>query len=308
MDDRRRPALLLSLAAIHAVLAGAYLVTPSIPLLFGRPAISIPHLISLALSSVSHPPWMLLVFWCAMGTSRTSIRVLGGLTGVIYSAALNLVLVWQIHRLIATAKRGGINLQVSTPDYFETFVRSAALACVLYSIWLVPLLVYRYRHATLSRSESNELSPPRRGQLNLASLFILTLIVACYMALGRLVQRASVPNGFGLLGIAHQGLYLLTYGLVGFFGLRAALLPGAWQGRVVGTLVLVVLPLGLAYAGCTSSGGIDWSDAEALLHVFMWSLIAVGLPSIAYLASLLVVRACGYRLVAHREVALNQVD
>lgn len=297
MDQRQRRSRLLWLAAVNVTLAAAPVLIKILPIVVGKPMYFGLSWVFTTLYGLPNAPWMLLTVWLSLGTSRFSNRAWGGAAACLYLATIALVQHWLSMQLAKSYWKQDLNLPEPLQFYFLILVQSVALICVISAAWTLPLMVYRARGWELGRLEENPLDHPRRPQLTLFSLFLLTLIVALYLGLGRLAQAPSNPTGIDLRGVGQQGLFTLTFGVIVFVGLWGALKPGRCRWRIVGALILSVLPLGVAYSYCVSLGWKDWSGLYNLPQHILWAIKFVGAPSAVFFGSLLVVRSCGYRLI-----------
>jgi hypothetical protein len=157
---------------------------------------------------------------------------------------------------------------------------SETIAVVLMAAGLVifVLLVVRCFRIVI-RQESQPIFSATRIQFSIRHLMVLTFVIACLVTLGKLAQ-AFLPNGdiyFRLL------LFAVTGGVVGILPvwfILAAKRPLPYGGGVV---------LVGAFAGFCI-GLRDMFDPAIWMSVTTTEAIAV-------VASLLVVRHCGYRLV-----------
>src|SRR5688572_11494577 len=99
LGDLRRATRMICLVVANVALVASPILAASWSML-GISSFELFGWVSSAISGLAHPPFMLLVVWCGLGTSRSIVRVLGGLAGVLYYATTNVVLSWQMVRLI----------------------------------------------------------------------------------------------------------------------------------------------------------------------------------------------------------------
>ncbi len=158
--------------------------------------------------------------------------------------------------------------------YFELLIIVVvATLCVL-----VPLLIVRCFRVVIHRDSS---SAPAvvRIQFSIRHLLILTFVVACLVSLARLVQPIESRSDVfvGILQLA---------GLLGLVGVLAVWIMFVTKWPILHGLGLVAVAVG---AGC-------WFGWRVLGDVEIMTT-AVAVEAVTVIVSLLVVRACGYRLV-----------
>ena len=146
------------------------------------------------------------------------------------------------------------------------------------SVVTVPLLIVRSFRVAIHLGAS-PVEPTGRIQFSIRHLMILTFVVACVVAIGKLIQP-HFPQGdvsFELL------LFALTFGVVG-------VLP-VWC--ILATRQPILYGLGLVAVGACAGFLLGRGQFD---NVELW-MTATTIEVISVIVSLFVVRSCGYRLV-----------
>jgi hypothetical protein len=161
----------------------------------------------------------------------------------------------------------------------------SGLATITIAVAAATLIVVRVTGGRLAQQAHNELSArpeTHRLRFSIRGLMLLTAAVALFIALAKALRGAPYPERV-LLGNFFVSLCLVT---VGFVALWAVLDGGHPLGRSATVLVLSSF-LGLFVA----------IAFDVVRHQLVSILLVMSLYSAGLLASLLVVRSCGYRFV-----------
>jgi hypothetical protein len=279
------------LIGIHVLLATTPLTTVLLP----------PHAywswLRVALLGISNAPWMLLVFWCGMGTTRPMWRCVGGVAGVAFLSAIPVVR----EALAHAALRWGFGIYhglippMEIPvKFYATFYVWEFLTWTLSLEVMVPLLlVFRYRIAALQPT-SEAAGEVRRWQFRIAHLLALTLFVAINLGLVRLFCfESGVLEGmltwrwFRFQAASFAILVIIMW---------ATLFPGPVSRRMAAAFLFGVLPIALLDGIAIGVFRNSWSATAMLQQFLAWSQLW-WLPAAIFAASLLVVRSWGYRLM-----------
>jgi hypothetical protein len=259
---RRR---LIILLVVHALLALSARLVRLIP---PEPAY-VPLLVLIA--GVAYAQQMLIAFWLALGDARLSRRIalaaaLTGYLGVVHSLGTGTV--WRF---------------LSNLGEFAVVV---GFFCGVY--------LAMGRWYLIRRIVEDEQVPqrPARFQFSLLHLLVVMSLVCVTVSL---IRAAGGPGGLeGWGDIALVGLLGLTFALDAACAVWATLAIVGYMRKLM-ALAAVTLLLGIAVAlGMVN----QLSGAPIPLNwlVLTWPLIMVTI-TVVIVASLLVVRSCGYRLV-----------
>jgi hypothetical protein len=254
MNPRRR-ILWLVVAHIVAGLTGA------IAAYFSSPDFLRAAFVGIVFSQTS-----LLGIWGGLGTNPWWSRLIGVVVGVSY---LGLLLEFDPF---------GLDLETYTVVVLPT-------TCVV-----MPLLVVRFFRIAL-RLDSSPVVSMGRIQFSIRHLMVLTLAVACLLAIGHSVERFAIridetPDGVvwnQLDELVYEWLWPAVLGVLGVLPL--------WF--VLATKQPVVFSVGLVFVGACAGYPVGrfYGDSKILaMAVTVTEMMAV-------VVSLLVVRSCGYRLV-----------
>jgi hypothetical protein len=230
-----------------------------------------------ALDSISGGQLMLLAFWLGMGTSKRIQRLFGTFCGSAYVTA------WPVVALLLSPHYIGPS---PIACYLGRFSANCAVILVLAGVFLL----IRRRSGGLRRiSESGTSVAPARFQYSILHLLVITSIVAVVLGL----VRSARATGTAEIGwhVAAVGVLLVVVFVVNLLcAVWAAL--GAGQIRLrVSLVLLVAILLGIALSLASRVGRVAW-------WLFPCMPLATVLPTAIVIASLLVVRSCGYRLVS----------
>jgi hypothetical protein len=274
------------LLAVHLLLATLSAWQPFIPMGQGFAPLRS------ALVGASVAPTLLLAFWCGLGTSSRTQRWLGGFLGVGY-----LAIWWPMQQLMwRVVSWRSYRVPVGEPTlpysfYADQWVRTFVLGCLLLSIFAGALLIVRRWKAELRYSDRPDgPHPAMQTQYSLRHLLIGLTIVAAICGLSRGARDQGPWQGW-----AQQGLFVMAFLAVLLVSIPAALAPRPVGGRV-GRALLVSLLASVVYSLAMPSGDLAWW-MTAWWWILLGGLLWIGLPAAIFIASLLVVRSCGYRLV-----------
>jgi hypothetical protein len=208
----------------------------------------------------------LLGIWVSLGASSWWRKLIGVVVGVSYL---------------------GLLLEFDPVDLdLETYtVVVLPTTCVV-----MPLLVVRFFRIAL-RLDSSPAGSMGRIQFSIRHLMILTLAVACLLAIGQSVERFAIRLDETLFGAALNQLDELVYewllpAVLGVLGV----LP-LWF--VLATKQPVVFSVGLVFVGACAGYPVGrfYGDPKII------AMAVTATEMMAVVVSLLVVRSCGYRLV-----------
>lgn len=233
------------------------------------------------LASLSIAQGVLLSFWAAMGTQRAGLRLLGALLGSVYVAAwpaFGSVFAphpaWAPERSLADTLLNEVGAYCAAVLFFSAIFGIARR-------WFVELRLI------FAEAESSQ---PGKFQYSIQHILIVTSIASVVLAL----RRSATHEGPGGLTdweiVAGNILITLTMAINAVCAACAALAVGPVRTRVC-LVLLVALLLGAAVAFSGSGMTLNWWLSPSFA-------LTLTLPTAIILASLLVVRSCGYRLVA----------
>jgi len=264
------------LVATHLVLAAA----PLVGLMMPFDMATLP--IQWALASLSLGSLMTFTVWIGLGKSPLQWRMLAGIAGSCYFA------IWPF---IASAVR--ITERMGVLDLAKFFLKTTADFAVVVAV-LGGVFILIGRKFELKRLEFDNSSPrSNRFQFPVLYLLLLMLFVAIVLMLlkSTRINLTNQPTGedsnWRLLAIL--ALMLIAFLTIIVCAVFAALRPGA-IGIYVGLVFIVALIFGVVVAFATNND-----------QTGVWQFIGMSstnvITTIVVLASLLVVRSCGYRLV-----------
>lgn len=175
-------------------------------------------------------------------------------------------------------------------DPFELDLETYTVVVLPTTCVVMPLLVVRFFRIAL-RLDSSPFGSMGRIQFSIRHLMVLTLAVACLLAIGQSVERSAIridetPDGVvwdQLDELVYEWLWPAVLGVLGVLPL--------WF--VLATKQPVVFSVGLVFVGACAGYPVGrfYGDAEMLvMAVTITEVVAV-------VVSLPVVRSCGYRLV-----------
>jgi hypothetical protein len=255
------------LVAVHLVLG----IMPAVLFLFPQENQFV--IVKGVLISISFAQIMLLSFWAGMGTSSGINRFLGGLLGIAY------ITTWPIF---------GRSL---LPDYSENSLTSyffifSAFCLVVFIIAGVFLLI-RQRWVELLRvSDSDAPIAPTRFQYSIFHLLVITLVAAVVLGLAESIRITGAQR----TAWQEVALYALII-IVFLVNTVCASLATLWTGQIGLRELLTIITAILLGIVALRHSHLDyvWANMALFLLIFFPTLITI--------ASLVVVRSCGYRLM-----------
>jgi cytochrome bd-type quinol oxidase subunit 1 len=215
-----------------------------------------PNLVFFTFMGLVFSQTSLLGIWGGAGRNRWWIRLIGVLVGIAYLGPQFGICIDQLQREII--------LIVA----FATLIVSAVL-----------LLARCFGLRT--RLESDQEPPAREMQFSIRHMMILTLVVACLLALAKWQQRYLDLDDWPML--AAIAAPFATVGLVAAWAVLGAKRP------LIGVPVLFAVAVGAAY-------GLEKSLGPGPGPGFAFWILATLTEALSLTVSLLVVRSCGYRL------------
>ncbi|HEX5447489.1 MAG TPA: hypothetical protein VFW87_26980 [Pirellulales bacterium] len=238
-----------------------------------------------AIGSLAIAQLILLSFWAGMGSQRAALRFPAAVLGSVYMAALPIGAVWGLGPS-----------SMSQTDLGEEFVGNAGPYCALVMFfaamasaarrWLVDLRL---------TSDAEQTVQPRHYQFSILHLLVLTSVAAIVLALKRATRADAAGSPTGWQSAADEVLMIVAFVINAVCAAWAALAVGPVRMRV-GLVLLVAALLGATLAFSGTGESLFWWHAPAFA-------VFLALPSAIIIASLLVVRSCGYRLVARTKAA-----
>ena len=237
-----------------------------------------------ALFSVSCGQLMLLSFWVGMGTSKTIWRLLGALLGCPYVAAAPFLYL------------------ILSPDFAAERMSDQLIGVSLFCAFVVLLLaggflLMRRWFCELRRIPDPAASARSRFQYSILHLLLFTSIVAVVVGLTRSARTAEALHTTGWQAMA--GNLLLLVGLL-VNSLCAARAPLGTER--IGLPVFLVCVVAILF-GVAVGVALRWD--RSVWWVFPCTVLAVSLPTVIVVVSLLVVRSCGYRIIP-KQMALAE--
>lgn len=271
------PTRLIVLVVVHTVL---------LPIALFPAAHIPPHVAYLPLLwaafSVPFAQIELLAFWTAMGTNRFPIRLVGSTVGV---ACVSLC--------FAGAER---QLGGESP-FIATFV--FALVLYLFGLWIIAGIFFAVRSwvTQIERIDKHVRPEAPRLQFTIFQMLMLTAVVAALFALrrGAVAEPAADPGS----NVAGQGMFFIVFVINMLAAVWACLGRSAAWLRIM-LVVITSFCLGLLFASVQNLNLLPFPDPRLRMILFFGSTLMSVAPTIVVIASLLVVRSCGYRLVPAR--------
>jgi hypothetical protein len=267
------------LVAVHIVLAAAPLVIFIIPVetafqpliwvLFGMPFGCL----------------MTLSVWVGMGSARIFWRLAGALAASAYAGFA-----------IAT---GSALQMVTFGEPFAIEITSYLQLVAAYTVGVIVfggmfrLLGHRF---VLRRVEAEKAFRGReRFQFNVFHVLIIMMLVAVILTLVRATRREIDNANSGPLNwSAHDSLAAIAFFLNTFCAAYAALWPSGVK-RNLGLVLVVSVLLGIVLVFAMHQEQAEW-------WLFVGGMFMAIIPTLIEVASLLIVRSCGYRLVRRSDL------
>jgi hypothetical protein len=212
------------------------------------------------ISGVFFSQTSLLGVWCALGTSRHWKRLMGGILGV------------GLLYLMTGLASGDWDIEI------------LVIVSAYTAFTAIPLLVARACRIAI-QDDSSSTTVASHHQFFIRDLLALTFVVACMIALGK-VLRPLILEGFSTSELVFYATLLILFGVVSTYLILASKRPVSYG------IGLIVMSACSGY--CLELFSIfDWSASG------MTAFTATSMSVVV--VSLLLVRRCGYRLVQLRK-------
>ncbi|MEN6497759.1 MAG: hypothetical protein ABFD16_25960 [Thermoguttaceae bacterium] len=232
-----------------------------------------------ALCSVLLAQLMLLAFWAGMGGNRSVWRLLGALGGCAYVAVWPLLISVLLPYFAETSSGEWIYVYLPALLLISVMVLLLTGGCLVMRRWFVELRRLPQPIDTVR---------PPRFRYSILHLLVITSVVAVVLGLIRGArQDDSLAAQWHSLTLFALPIVVFLVNLV--CATRAALDPGP-IGRRVSLVFVVAILLGIALAFADRQDKIAW-------WLLPCSALVMTIPTAIVIASLLVVRSCGYRLI-----------
>lgn len=238
------------------------------------------------LASFSLAQLVLLSFWTGLGFQRAALRFFGAVFGSMYLAA------WPA----LGARFAPHPVWASSTDWGNEFVTTVGTNCAV--VLFLAALFYAARRWFIELKcvdTAPQTARPEHYQYSLFHLLVATSVAAVVLALVRIAKRdgPGAPTDWQLL--ASQVLMIVAIVLNAICAVWSSLAVGP-VGLRAGLVLLVSVLLGVAVAEDGRAGSPIW-------WLFPSFALILALPTAIVIASLLVVRSCGYRLIARTKAA-----
>lgn len=271
---RKRLGLLVAAHLCVAATPMLWLLVPdgdwSLPLLWATSAVPVGGLMTLAV-------------WVGMGRSRAIWRLVIGLAGSAYLA------IWQpVSFMMRVARSQSAVLS----DWMSNYLSMAAPYGITIIMFGSMFLLMRYRW-TLTRRELDKAAPRKdKLQFTVLNLLVIMSIVAVVLTLvhgSRGDDNTTSVNGQNWQAPAAFALGFVIYLINTACAAHAALRTGQVRWNILLVLLVSILS-GVAFSLA--------AHQERLGYWFIaWGTLTVLIPTLIVIASLLVVRSCGFRLI-----------
>jgi len=244
-----------------------------------------------ALSSVALGQMMLLSFWAGLGAGRAIWRFFSALMGCTYLA------IWQSLGSMLWDKVQG-EAEAVTPTnpltaFIDELLSAVVMNCAVLLLFAAMFLVVRRWFSELRLvPDAGKTSSPGRVQYSILNILVITAVVALLLGLTRSARPAT---GTDWQKVAAYALAFVAFLIDELCAVWAALGTGRIRWRVF-LVFLVASLLGLLLSITAGHGALAWWLVPS------WILVSL-VPIAIVVTSLLVVRACGYRLVPKSSVA-----
>ena len=233
-----------------------------------------------ALASLAMAQLILLSFWAGMGSQRAAVRFSAAALGSVYMAAL------PIGALLLSRPSW-----TSRHDLYEEFFGTAGRYCSLVLFFAAIALAARRWFVDLRLTFAAEQTvQPRHYQFSILHLLIVTSVAAVVLALMRATRADASGSPTGWRPVGGAVLMVVAFVINAICAAWAALAVGPVRMRV-GLVLLVAVLLGVTLVFSGTGKALVWWHSAAFA-------VFLALPSAVIIASLLMVRSCGYRLVA----------
>ena len=220
---------------------------------------------------------MLLAFWAGLGTCGRTRRIAGTVAGIVYlafwSSAPLLISLWIVPK-------------ISWTDWLRQFGIQLGQHGVFVLILSAVFLVMRRWFAKLD-CLADPIEPPEKSryQFSIQHLLVITTMTALFLA-----SRRDKIEGLDLrLMIITTVLMIGVFLVNALYAVRMTLRRGPIRGRLF-LVFLVAALLGVGLSLISGLSQLSWWLAASFA-------LAMTVPTLVIVLSLLVVRSCGYRLV-----------
>lgn len=270
-------------------LIGAHLVLAAAPLLGRFVQFSMQTLpVFWALMSLSLGGLMTLSVWIGLGRSRLLWRIAIGLAASFYMS------LWPfIQESVGMHDSAGMAIYKNASQWIMGYLQVVAQFSIILFLFggTFMLIGLRYNLTTVESASA----PPRSGRLQFSMLRLMVVmsVVAVVMSLvraARLTRGSESTWDWLMMNAIMFVIFFVNTACAAF----AASGPGNVK-RNVALVALVSILLGIAVA-------VAWHQDETVWWLFAGSMSLAVIPSAMVVASLLIVRSCGYRLVRRDHV------
>jgi hypothetical protein len=226
-----------------------------------------------ALSSIPLGQMLVLSFWVGMGAGRITCRLIIALIGCVYLEA------WPA---LGTALYQAV---YDTPYYGSGFGAGVAMSWMIVLVIAAVFLVVRRFSELRIAPDPSGMQSPTRVQYSILSILVLTAVVAVLLGL---MRSARDEPGWPL--VAAYALVFVVFLIDVLCAVWAALSPGRMRWRV-SLVFLVASLLGALISVILRLPSVAWWLVPG------WMLASV-VPVAVVIASLAVLRSCGYRMMS----------
>lgn len=217
---------------------------------------------------------ILLAFWAGMANQSAILRFAGAAMGVLYLAS------WRLLGAVAAPR----SRELPTMDVLtDSIINVAPLGAVVLVFTAIFWAARRWVVDLRLTSAAERASQPEHYQFSIRRVLIITTVAAVVLAMMR--------------SKSDQVLDIVAFIINAVCAAWAALAIGPVKLRLGLVLCLaVLLGAAVAFEGMRSPGELPWWLSPAFAAFMV-------LPSVIIVASLLVARSCGYRLVARQKTS-----
>ena len=266
------------------LLVGAHLFVGAAPLLSLLVPLEVRFLpLIWATASVSLAQLMLLAFWVGMGTSRGMVRVAGGLMGSAYVAT------WPALISILSPH----SQETPWREVVAWLLRAVGANCLMVLLFAGIFFLMRRWFTELRRvPDPAGPRPAARFQFSILHLLVIASIVAIVLGLMRSARPAGMDAAAPRTSwevVAAGVLMVVVFVVNAVCAVRAPLAVGPIGIRIFLVLLVAIL-LGAALGLVLHYDLLTWWQ-------LLFDVLALAVPTVVVVVSLLVVRRCGYRLV-----------
>ena len=220
---------------------------------------------------------MLLAFWAGLGTSHWAWRLTGTIAGTGYVAF------WGTSPTLLSLWIYSNSSGVQWLSHFGVILlQSGVLVLILGGVFSI--MGRWFSHLEIA-ADTQEASPTSRYQFSIQNLLVITTVTAVFLA-GRRGSNEAINSWHqSIATVLIVGAFMIN----AIYAVRGTLRSGPIRWRLFLVLVVAVL-LGTGIALISGIERVSW-----WLGAFF--ALAMTVPTLVVVASLLVVRSCGYRLI-----------